>query len=644
MARKLLRQKSTVKTSLRMRTAAMVTASAGLVALLIIVFNVSKREEGKAQNSMSFKEAMVYQDTARVLRGSIHQKVIGVVVEVTGKGAPLKLNAMSFSAKGTSEPVEANVENARLWYTGNDPSFSTQQTIGKVIQKVSSRPFEFVGVQSLLPGKNYFWLTVDVKADALTAPGTIDAMCHEIRIGDIAFLPLIADPLGKRFIQANVPYFSTGNYAVNKVASWNSKRDGTGSSPRQMNETRNSYFIQSGHRMISSTGSNLQTLVVEKGGELRITSPLRLNTMLVACGGVVQMDTALSDAYVCNEMFMESGAMYIHNSTGLFPANTSVLDRNSSQVYFQYSHLSFRPDVQFGHLILDAAAAPPTDLNGRIRSIQGNWEIRRTGLSATGVFFSGQNMIVVGGDLIQTGGVFSGAFTGELECLVKGSIIMKGGSFIDGQGNEGASLQLRVERDAMLLGGVFESDHNPNSLIRFSGKNQSRWIQKQECNVQLGDVQIDGGHSLVIKGDRMGSISKGRNLTVREGGELYCDQGVMTGEGGFILETRSTLGIGHPDGIFSKGKRGNVQTERRNFHSDATYLYYTASHPQQTGVFLTQPRNNVVRRLLVNKASPSQVLQLSQDIFVEEQCKVNLGDLRQNGFELKLNAGASAGL
>jgi hypothetical protein len=37
-------------------------------------------------------------------------------------------------------------------------------------------------------------------------------------------------------------------------------------------------------------------------------------------------------------------------------------------------------------------------------------------------------------------------------------------------------------------------------------------------------------------------------------------------------------------------------------------------------------------------------LQLSQDIFVEEQCKVNLGDLRQNGFELKLNAGASAGL
>lgn len=644
MARKLLRQKSTVKSSLRLRTTAMVTASAGLVALLIIVFNVSKREEGKAQNSMSFKEAMVYQDTARVLRGSIHQKVIGVVVEVTGKGAPLKLNAMSFSAKGTSEPVEANVENARLWYTGNDPSFSTQQTIGKVIQKVGSRPFEFVGVQSLLPGKNYFWLTVDVKADALTAPGTIDAMCHEIRIGDIAFLPLIADPLGKRFIQANVPYFSTGNYAVNKVASWNSKRDGTGSSPRQMNETRNSYFIQSGHRMISSTGSNLQTLVVEKGGELRITSPLRLNSMLVACGGVVQMDTSLTDAYVCNEMFMESGAMYIHNSTGLFPANTSVLDRNSSQVYFQYSPLSFRPDVQFGHLILDAADAPPTDLNGRIRSIQGNWEIRRTGPSERGVFFSGHNKIAIGGDLIQTGGVFSGALTGELECMVKGNFIMKGGAFLDGQGKEGASFQLVFERDVMMLGGTFETDNNPISLLRFTGKNQSRWIQKQECGVQLGDVQIDGGHSLVIKGSRMGAISKGRNLTVREGGELYCDQGVLTGEGGFILDTRSTLGIGHPEGIFSKGNRGNVQTESRNFHSDATYLYYTASHPQQTGVFLTQPRNNVVRRLLVNKASPSQVVQLSQDIFVEEQCKVNLGDLRQNGFELKLNAGASAGL
>lgn len=215
---------------------------------------------------------------------------------------------------------------------------------------------------------------------------------------------------------------------------------------------------------------------------------------------------------------------------------------------------------------------------------------------------------------------------------------------MDGQGEEGTSFQLMIERDAMLLGGVFKSDHNPNSQIRFSGKYQSRWIQKQECDVQLGDVQIDGGHSLVIKGSKMGSISKGRNLTVREGGELYCDQSVLTGEGGFVLDARSTLGIGHPDGIFSKGSKGNVQTERRSFHSEATYLYYTASHPQQTGVFTTQPRNNVVRRLLVNKAAPSHVLQLSQNIFVEEQCKVNLGDLRQNGFELRLNPGASAGL
>lgn len=42
--------------------------------------------------------------------------------------------------------------------------------------------------------------------------------------------------------------------------------------------------------MISSTGTSLQTLVVERGGDLRITAPLRLNNMSVAYGGVLEND------------------------------------------------------------------------------------------------------------------------------------------------------------------------------------------------------------------------------------------------------------------------------------------------------------------------------------------------------------------
>ncbi|MBK9638958.1 MAG: hypothetical protein IPO63_14570 [Bacteroidetes bacterium] len=217
------------------------------------------------------------------------------MVETSGKGTPIKVNSFTFSAAGTSLPVEQNIENARLWYTGNDPEFSIQQNVGTTIPTINDKPFVFSASQTLLPGKNFFWLTFDVLTNANSTPGTIDAICKEIRIGAISYLPTVGDPIGKRFVQSNIPFYSMGNFSLSKVNSWNSKRDGSGMPPRQMNEVRNSYFIQSGHRMISSTGSNLQTLVIEKGGELRITSPLRLNAMYVAFGGVVQMDTSIND-------------------------------------------------------------------------------------------------------------------------------------------------------------------------------------------------------------------------------------------------------------------------------------------------------------------------------------------------------------
>ena len=126
MAKKNLKQKSALKTTLRLTMLAAVSAATGLVVLLIIVFNLAKEEEGNAQTSMTFKQATTIQDTTRILRGSINQKVIGVVVETSGKGTPVKVNSMTFTAKGTSLPIENNIENARLWYTGNDPEFIKQ--------------------------------------------------------------------------------------------------------------------------------------------------------------------------------------------------------------------------------------------------------------------------------------------------------------------------------------------------------------------------------------------------------------------------------------------------------------------------------------------------------------------------------------
>ncbi len=153
MAKKNLKQKSALKTTLRLTMLAAVSAATGLVVLLIIVFNLAKEEEGNAQTSMTFKQATTIQDTTRILRGSINQKVIGVVVETSGKGTPVKVNSMTFTAKGTSLPIDNNIENARLWYTGNDPEFTLQQTVGTTVNKLSEQAFVFSASLALLPGK-----------------------------------------------------------------------------------------------------------------------------------------------------------------------------------------------------------------------------------------------------------------------------------------------------------------------------------------------------------------------------------------------------------------------------------------------------------------------------------------------------------
>lgn len=639
MAKKNLRQHSALKTKLRLTLIATMIAITGLVVLLIVVFNMTQQEQGKAASAMTFKQAITIQDTTGILRGSINQKVIGVIVEANGKGTPIKLNSITFSATGTSLPVEKNIENARLWYTGNDPEFSIQQTVGATIQTITDKPFVFAANQTLLPGKNFFWLTFDVMAEAAAAPGIVDAACKEIRIGAISYLPIVGDPIGKRFVQANIPYYSMGNFSLSKVNSWNSKRDGSGVPPRQMNEVRNSYFIQAGHRMISSTGSNLQTLVVEKGGELRITSPLRLNAMHVAFGGVVQMDTSINDFYSFNEFQMAYGATYIHNNTGWFPGLNNTLNPRSTQLFFKYGANTFRPEIKYGNVVLDASEVTTEDLGGKLETIQGDFEIRKTGNGSQGIYFSGDNSLQINGNFVQIGGRFLGGYQGSFTCQVNEDFILKGGEFNDvkkDNSKQKATLKLNVSEDVILLNGTFVSDLSATSEFILTGPGSSRWIQKPVCRVTLGNVTIAKKHALQIKGDSFGEISKGRIFQVSDGAEFYCEQVVIKGEGAFVLESNAMLGIGHPQGIYSHGGKGNIQTAKRSFNSGATYYYYTSSQPQETGVFQTEPKQNVIAKLVVHKTSTSQVLNLSQNMMVESPCMVTLGDIRSNGFELKI--------
>jgi hypothetical protein len=638
-----IRQQLKQKTSLKMAIVAATASITGLVVLLIVVFNMSQNEEGHAaQSAMTFKTAETFQETSSILRGSSNQKVIKVVVETVGSGKAVKMAAMKFSAKGTTLPVEQNIENARLWFTGNDPNFIPSQQVGLTISKLSDRPFEIVTNQDLLTGKNYFWLTVDVKPDANYSSAAIDATCEDFRIGAISYQPLISDPLGKRFIEANIPYYSTGNYSVNNVNAWNSRRDGKGVPPKQLHASRNSYFIQAGHRMISSTGTSLQTLVVERGGDLRITAPLRLNNMSVAYGGVLENDMQESGFHCFNVFNLENGSSYIHNTTGDIPGATCNFEPNSNQTFFQLGKLNIENPIAWGNVSLDLQNDGLTNIKGAFNHVLGNLEIRRTGSTSGFCAVDGNDKMDIDGSLIITGGEFKGVKSTSKDKLIINigkNLVINGGYFSDTDVlNNSGSTCMNVTGDVMMLSGTFNMSRGAESVLKFEKGNSSKWIQKPETNVILGDILVTKNHELQIKSETMGDISLGHKLIVEPNASIMCGNAVIYGEGEFHLSDQSIIGIGHPQGLASEGQKGNVRTAERYFSSGATYVYYTQSQPQETGVFSTKPNDKTIRCLVLNKEKPGLALTLSSDLVISDKIQIQKGDLKEGDYDLQLPA------
>ncbi len=642
-SRKNIRQESKLKTSLRLTMVIAMAASAGFVLLLIIVFNLAKEEISHAQNAMIFKTADCVQDTNEVLRGSINQKIIGITIETAGKGSAVKINSMIFNANGTSLPVTQNIENARLWYTGNDPNFNLNQQSGNTISKITEEDFEITCNLNLSSGKNYLWLTYDIKADAAYEPGTIDAACKEIKVGAISYQPLTSAPHGKRFTLPNIPYFSTGNNVLNNLMTWNSKRDGSGLPPKHLTASRNSFFIQSGHHIVNSSPGNLQTIIIEKGGELRITSPLRLNTMNIGCDGTLQMDATVTDYYCFTDFNMDNGANYIHNNTGYLPGLHCNFAPRSNQLFYQYESATLPYHVSWGNVIIDANTPVNIDLQKNFTNVAGDFEIKKTGKDNY-LFCGNSDTINIGGDLVISGGKFMGMAgnnSGTLVINIENDLMIKDGCFYDAGiiSNKSSGTVLNIKGDVNLLGGVFDFNRSKNAISEINmcgGNSASRWSQKSSCDVILGNVNIHQETDVILKGDKMGNVAKGRCITVMSNGQLMCDNNSVCGEGTFCLQDKATIGIGSWQGINSEGNAGNILTAERKFHSGANYCYYARENPQSTGIFKTSPLENTVRMIILNKEKTSQTLYVAQEMNVSEQIKINRGDIDQSRNKLNL--------
>ena len=141
----------------------------------------------------------------KVIKGTINNQIIGMQIVMSDTGSTSGLTQINFNLDGTVDT--ADIENIRVWYTGNSNVFATTTQFGTTVPfaPATSYPFAITltGTQLLRNGTNYFWVTYDIKNTATTT-NIVDAEFTGLIVSGGAQTPTITAPIGFREIMA--PY------------------------------------------------------------------------------------------------------------------------------------------------------------------------------------------------------------------------------------------------------------------------------------------------------------------------------------------------------------------------------------------------------------------------------------------------------
>lgn len=172
---------------------------------------------GTVAAAQMYDSSRVTQDTvSTVISGARNVQVIGIKVNTTGSLFPLTVTQFSLNTTGTTSV--ADLDSAKIFYTGTSPLFSTGTRFGSAVASPSGS-FTITGSQALTAGSNYFWLAYDVNINAPTS-NVIDGECTSVRINAIPYTPSVTAPAGNRPIlnlNSGGPfggYYFANNFAV----------------------------------------------------------------------------------------------------------------------------------------------------------------------------------------------------------------------------------------------------------------------------------------------------------------------------------------------------------------------------------------------------------------------------------------------
>jgi uncharacterized delta-60 repeat protein len=298
---------------------------------------------------MTYVSSSVSQITSQVFPNSQNNHLIKIAVETEGE-IPINVSSFVLNMNGTTNLTD--VENAKIYYTGNNPAFNTTNQLGNTITSPSYADFSITGFsQPLLSGSNYFWLAVDIMPNA-TVGNFVDAECRSITVDGVTRIPSPTAPAGSRQIASPVVFsvcatgcdYTTIQSAYNAIPSTPSSQ--------YIIEVRNGYNSASETFPISfGNKNNMHNIIVRPhsaASSLVCAGSLSSNAIWILDGAQNIIIDGRSGGTGSTKQFT------IRNTRNASPYGTAFLVRNDAL------------NINFLHLIVEAETTAGSGLDGII--------------------------------------------------------------------------------------------------------------------------------------------------------------------------------------------------------------------------------------------------------------------------------------
>lgn len=152
--------------------------------------------------------------TAIVPLNSNKNQILGITVNTTGILTPITASSFTFNTNGSTNPT-SDIITAKLWTSGTSSNFATATLLGDTVVSPNG-PFSIstgTGMPyTLASGTNYFWLTYDVPATAVSGH-TIDAELTSLVVGGTTYIPTVTAPTGARMLKGAL----SGTYTIDNT-------------------------------------------------------------------------------------------------------------------------------------------------------------------------------------------------------------------------------------------------------------------------------------------------------------------------------------------------------------------------------------------------------------------------------------------